>query len=520
MRIIFSDWVIALDKGRLPRQYDDGEPLEVVNAPDGWAWTLNAQMGGNLDVIPLSDTDGVVGTTLSKSQLALAGDYRLQLVGTKDGVTRHTNIIGMAVPVSLSGDATWPTLPTAFSDALDRAEDAADRAESAATHGPRISGTNTWEVWDPDKGEYVDTMVDASGKAPAGVDGVTPDIKIGTVTTLEPGQDATASIGGTAAEPLLNLGIPKGAKGDKGDDGGGSSLFVAKFTSSGVGANRTWSCDKTLSEILSAMRGDTPVIGLVDGDQIATAKRAGAGVEFTAIDENGSIWGVFVDTGIGGNDIISEIGQSCITYSLDDRKPDSVFATDEIGAVVFTPKSDFTSLGLTSATVGQTIKVKQVDDSGRPTEWEAVDQPGAIEKTWTKIIDVDISEATASITRDGLDNCTKFFARYYNVKNATSTPSKLDIHINGEMVVANAVPTQAEGDTKEAYGYMTFWYNGLVWLFTRSAGAIYNGNVNAASNALIPYNTVDNVGEAKKIVFSVPNSIYAPTSGKLEVWAR
>lgn len=238
MRIIFSDWVIALDKGRLPRQYDDGEPLEVVNAPAGWAWTLNAQMGGSLDVIPLSVSDGVVGTTLSKSQLALAGDYRLQLVGTKDGVTRHTNIIGMAVPVSLSGDATWPTLPTAFSDALDRAEDAADRAESAATHGPRISGTNTWEVWDPDKGQYVDTMVDASGKAgpqgPAGVDGVTPDIQIGTVTTLEPGQDATASIGGTAAEPLLNLGIPKGAKGDKGDGGGGSDISLG-LTSATVG---------------------------------------------------------------------------------------------------------------------------------------------------------------------------------------------------------------------------------------------------------------------------------------------
>ena len=217
MRIIFSDWVIALDKGRLPRQYDDGEPLEVVNAPDGWTWTLNAQMGDKLDVIPLTATDGVVGTTLSKNQLALAGDYLLQLIGTKDGVTRHTNIIGMAVPKSLSGDATWPTLPTAFSDALDRAEDAADRAESAATHGPRISGTNTWEVWDPGKGQYVDTMVDASGKTgpqgPAGVDGTTPDLKIGTVTTLEPGEDATASIGGTVAEPVLSLGIPKGADG-------------------------------------------------------------------------------------------------------------------------------------------------------------------------------------------------------------------------------------------------------------------------------------------------------------------
>lgn len=47
-----------------------------------------------------------------------------------------------------------------------------------------------------------------------GKDGVTPDIKIGTVTTLPAGSAATASMGGTAAQPTLNLGIPKGADGD------------------------------------------------------------------------------------------------------------------------------------------------------------------------------------------------------------------------------------------------------------------------------------------------------------------
>ena len=34
------------------------------------------------------------------------------------------------------------------------------------------------------------------------------------------------------------------------------------------------------------------------------------------------------------------------------------------------------SLGLTSATVGQTIKVKAVDEEGKPTEWEAADMAG------------------------------------------------------------------------------------------------------------------------------------------------
>lgn len=47
-----------------------------------------------------------------------------------------------------------------------------------------------------------------------GETGATPNLTIGTVTTLPAGQDATAEIGGTAEEPVLNFGIPKGADGE------------------------------------------------------------------------------------------------------------------------------------------------------------------------------------------------------------------------------------------------------------------------------------------------------------------
>jgi len=52
-----------------------------------------------------------------------------------------------------------------------------------------------------------------------GTDGVTPDFSIGTIETLAPGEQATATITGTDEDPVLNLGIPQGAKGDKGDTG-------------------------------------------------------------------------------------------------------------------------------------------------------------------------------------------------------------------------------------------------------------------------------------------------------------
>ena len=67
------------------------------------------------------------------------------------------------------------------------------------------------------KGDRGERGVDgASGSD--GKDGVTPAFSIGTVTTLASGSNATASISGTTENPVLNLGIPKGDRGEDGDD--------------------------------------------------------------------------------------------------------------------------------------------------------------------------------------------------------------------------------------------------------------------------------------------------------------
>lgn len=56
-----------------------------------------------------------------------------------------------------------------------------------------------------------------------GEDGVTPSFSIGTVETLDPNADAYVTIAGTDAAPVLNIGIPKG---EKGDAGSGSDVEV------------------------------------------------------------------------------------------------------------------------------------------------------------------------------------------------------------------------------------------------------------------------------------------------------
>ena len=62
---------------------------------------------------------------------------------------------------------------------------------------------------------------DVGLKGEKGDTGATPDIQIGTVETLPAESPATASIGGTPENPLLNLGIPRGK------DGGGINVTGA-----------------------------------------------------------------------------------------------------------------------------------------------------------------------------------------------------------------------------------------------------------------------------------------------------
>ena len=148
-------------------------------------------------------------------------------------------------------------------------KDGAPGADGKDGITPAIGENGNWYLGNTD-----------TGKPSRGENGAVPDIQIGTVTTLPAGSDATASMGGTAENPLLNLGIPRGADGQ----GGGS----------------------------------------------------------------------------GGTDI---------------------------------------SLGLTSATVGQTIKVKAVDTDGKPTAWEAAESG----EKWEKIAEIiipDGAEESNALTID------------------------------------------------------------------------------------------------------------------------
>nr|DAW63453.1 MAG TPA: hypothetical protein [Caudoviricetes sp.] len=178
------------------------------------------------------------------------------------------------------------------------------------------------------------------------------------------------------------------------------------------------------------------------------------------------------------------------------------------------------SLGLSSATVGQTIKVKAVDTDGKPTAWESVNLPGGGAKAWTKIIDADVTEVTASFRADGLANVTEFDILWSNLQNAATLDSGLNVLINNTAITSNnsAVIVGKSGSSK--YGWTRLTYDGLFWHVQKSAGAIYAGSLAANSTIGATYTLVRGVGAATSFVLDAPTMNYAPVSGKLEVWAR
>ena len=182
-------------------------------------------------------------------------------------------------------------------------------------------------------------------------------------------------------------------------------------------------------------------------------------------------------------------------------------------------------LNITSATVGQIAKITVVDDSGKPTAWEAVDMPsggGGAEREWTMLGEIDISAVGGgNIELTDLGNFTEFYATWKTVINESTTASGYNLLINDVSIANTAIPIQKTG-TSSNYGWMIARYNGLVWEFQRSFGAITEGNVALSnSNSNLPYNLHLGVGKATKFKLLSPSlTEYKAVSGVINIYGR
>lgn len=133
--IQFENWTISALCGEvIARQYDNlSRTLTVMgDLPAGWDWSMLVESGGNLNIISLSPVDGGVGVTLTADMIPYAGYYRMQLRGTQGEAVRHTNIIQVYIPESLTGEGQWPDLPSEFGQIEERMQELAGQAQDSA----------------------------------------------------------------------------------------------------------------------------------------------------------------------------------------------------------------------------------------------------------------------------------------------------------------------------------------------------------------------------------------------------
>ena len=111
-------------------------------------------------------------------------------------------------------------------------------------------------------------------QGPKGIPGQTPTITVGTVTTLDPGQDATAEITGETPNLTLNLGIPEGQPGQDG----------VQLNDNAVNTTEAWSSKKIVDTLCPAFTETgnpvtcTPVEDYPLGVQVSfEPKQAGSG---------------------------------------------------------------------------------------------------------------------------------------------------------------------------------------------------------------------------------------------------
>lgn len=133
----------------------------------------------------------------------------------KDGREIEIRNNGTAIQWRYVGDESWTDL-VQLSEITGPKGDPGDNGIT-----PHIGENGNWHLGDEDTGKPSRGERGPAGQdgdqGPVGQTGATPNIQIGTVQTLEPGQPATASMTGTPENPLLNLGIPKGVQGDQGE---------------------------------------------------------------------------------------------------------------------------------------------------------------------------------------------------------------------------------------------------------------------------------------------------------------
>ena len=205
-----------------------------------------------------------------------------------------------------------------------------------------------------------------------------------------------------------------------------------------------------------------------------------------------------------------------------------------VGSMINVAIAEHTSnpLNITGATVGQIAKITAVDDTGKPTAWEAVDMPsgggGGTSEEFILLAEVTLEEGVKKVTLPLSSPTKHFIARMWCPKtSAASDPTYLSIGINGSS--GNLLSYLGSGHlpSKDNRSQCTVEAHGLNdgnWAISAytNIGDAENGVSNYNQFAMIPIGVKNNgIMQAESVVFDVITNDatqYFPVGSILRVW--
>ena len=363
----------------------------TVDTDSTWNYKLDMYKGKSkcFDPVLMTREGNVCTVQLTNEILSYGGRYIFQLRGYTDTQTYHSDIFESWVNTSIEyqydckqGDCECDCkLPTEFYQIE-------NNITEINNHPPYPGDNNKWMIWDVDKHEYVESDIEVI----AGGEDYQTKSNLTTSLTPESTNEQYPSAKATY-DAIQN-----------------ASVVTVKITGRGTDSD-PYVSSMTYDEIYSAMKADKTVVGVKHGSGnptlfiafeswtsgIVFARLVALGVGTALYDRysvsaNGNVDHNTSMLETTGNKVTSLSASStnaqypsakAVYDAIEAAKPDIVTPTAESTATqAASAKAVWDmiggggsgtdiSLGVTGASVGDIIKVKAVDSTGKPTAWEA-----------------------------------------------------------------------------------------------------------------------------------------------------
>ena len=383
MNITLSGTKVSMDGHTLAFQKNNlvDSMVITVDTDETWQYKLDVKYpckdsnGKELyNVIDLTRVGNTCTAILQATMLPFNGKYTMQLRGISDDKVYHTDTFDVWVKYSIDPGKVYDPVPSEFYQIE-------SNITSMNNHPPKPGDNGYWLVWNVAKQEYEESDV----PLPEGTLPEVSDSTNGWYLTNDGERVYWAEVQGGSEE---------------GD--------IAAIQVNGI--------NQPIVDKVAKLTIDKDTVGLGNLDNVRQYSSVNPPpYPVTSVNgETGAVTLTKADVGLGNvdntsdaNKPISAATQTALNGKLDKTevvdvtsdaiKGQAADAKSVYDVIHALPTGTDTSLCITGATVGQTIKVKAVDTDGKPTKWEAVDMMGG-DLSWIEIVDITTEEQTQKLT--------------------------------------------------------------------------------------------------------------------------